>query len=63
MSSFANHGANSKCSDHVERQDLPHAGQLPNDLRQSGEVYVETLFQIAKNVVFRLCQTKCSRRL
>jgi membrane protein len=54
MSSLANHGTNSKSSDHVGRRNLPHDGQLPIDHPQSEEVNVETLFQIAKNVVFRI---------
>jgi membrane protein len=54
MSSLANHGTNSKSSDHLERQGLPYDGRRPGDLRRSGEVNVETLFQIAKNIVFRI---------
>lgn len=54
MSSLANFKTNSERSDHVGRQDLPRDGQLPLDLPQSGEVKVETLFQIAKNVVLRI---------
>jgi membrane protein len=54
VSSLANYRANSKCSDPAGRQELPHDGQLSIDLPQSAEVNVETLFQIAKNVVFRI---------
>jgi len=54
VSSLANFKTNSERSDHVGRQDLPRDGQLPLDLPQSGEVKVETLFQIAKNVVLRI---------
>jgi hypothetical protein len=54
VSSLANHRANSKCSDPAGRQELPHDGQLSIDLPQSAEVNVETLFHIAKNVVFRI---------
>jgi membrane protein len=54
MSPLANHRTNLERSDHAELRDSPGDGQPPTQSSQLGEVKVETLFQIAENVVFRI---------
>src|SRR5579863_8337619 len=54
MSPLANHRTNSERSDCAELQDSPRDDQLPTESSRLREVKVETLLEIAKNVVLRI---------